>query len=173
MPPRSTAKVGVAAPRIQWIDADKLNRTPSPPPKPMTPAHIIDLLNKHRPACLTTLKGSVIGFEPEKSQVSMAFEPGLDCCHSIDVVQGGFVTAMLDAAMAHAVMAVEQLRVTPSSIDINVSFLRPSRAGKFTAVGTIIKLGKTVGYLRAELFSEKGELTATATSSAYLTRHPA
>ena len=137
----------------------------------MTPAHIIDLLNQARPACLTTLKGAVIGFEHEKSQVSMTFEPGLDCCHSIDVVQGGFVTAILDAAMAHAVMAVEQMRVTPSSIDINVSFLRPSRAGKFTAVGTIVKLGKTVGYLRAELFSEKGELTATATSSAYLTRH--
>ena len=141
--------------------------------KNMTPADIVHLLNKNRPACLTTLNGEVVEFTPEKSQVSMTFEPGLDCCHSINVVQGGFVTAMLDAAMAHAVMAMEELRVTPSSIDINVSFLRPSRAGRFTAVGTIVKLGKNVGYLRAELFSGKGELTATATSSAYLTRHPA
>jgi len=34
-----------------------------------------------------------------------------------------------------------------------------------------VKLGKTVGYLKAELFNDKGELTATATSSVYLTRH--
>ena len=141
--------------------------------KTMTPADIVDLLNKNRPACLKTLQGEVLEFTPEKSQVVMAFEPRLDCCHSIDVVQGGFVTAMLDAAMAHAVMAMEALRVTPSSIDINVSFLRPSRAGKFTTVGTIIKLGRTVGYLRAELFNDKGELTATATSSVFLTRHTA
>ncbi len=134
----------------------------------MTPSDIVDLLNKNRPACLSTLQGEVLEFLPEKSQVVMAFEPGLDCCHSIDVVQGGFVTAMLDAAMA-----MEALRVTPSSIDINVSFLRPSRAGKFTTVGTIIKLGPTVGYLRAELLNDKGELTATATSSVFLTRHTA
>ncbi len=137
----------------------------------MTPADIIELLNKDRPACLETLKGRVVAFMPDKNQLTMAFEPGLHCCHTIDVVQGGFVTAMLDAAMAHVVIAIENFRVSPSSIDINVSFLRPTRAGKYTAVGTIVKLGKTVGYLRAELFSESGDMTATATSSAYLTRH--
>jgi uncharacterized protein (TIGR00369 family) len=103
----------------------------------------------------------------------MRFEPGLNCCHSVDVVQGGYVTAMLDAAMAHVVLAQDRFRVAPSSIDINVSFLWPSHAGKYTAVGAIVKLGKTVGYLKAELFSESGELTATATSSAYLARHAA
>ena len=42
--------------------------------------------------------------------------------------------------------------------------------GKFVAVGSIVKLGKNVGYLKAELFNARGELTASATSSAYLTR---
>ena len=136
----------------------------------MTPADLIELLNKDQPECLLTLKGRVVDFTPEKNQLTMAFEPGLHCCHSIDVVQGGFVTAMLDASMAHVVIAMEEFRTSPSSIDINVSFLRPTRAGKYTATGTIVKMGKTVAYLRAELYSEKGELTATATSSAYLTR---
>ena len=81
------------------------------------------------------------------------------------------MTAMLDAAMAHAILASEQLRVTVSSIDINVSFLRPTRSGRHTSVGTIIKLGRSIGYARAELYSEQGELTATATSSVHLKRH--
>ena len=67
-------------------------------------------------------------------------------------------------------LAVEKFQVTLSSIDINVSFLRPTRAGNFVAVGSIVKLGKNVGYLKAELFNEQGELTASATSSAYLSR---
>jgi len=138
----------------------------------MTHEEILHRLNQNRPACLDTLHGCVIGFEPDKSAVTMAFEPGLNLCHSVDVVQGGNVTAMLDAAMAHAVFAVEKFKAIPSSIDINVSFLRPSRAGKFTAVGTVVKLGRTVGYLKAELFNTAGEMTATATSSVYLTRHP-
>ncbi len=137
----------------------------------MTNDDIIALCNQNRPACLDTLSGRVVEFIPGRNQLTMQFEPGLHCCHSVDIVQGGFVTAMLDAAMAHAIMAAEQLRVTVSSIDINVSFLRPTRAGRHTAVGTIIKLGRSVGYARAELYSEQGDLTATATSSVYLKRH--
>jgi uncharacterized protein (TIGR00369 family) len=136
----------------------------------MTPSQIIDLLNQHKPACIQTLNGGVIEFLPEKNQLTMQFEPGLNCCHSHDIVQGGFITSMLDAAMAHLTIATEKFAVTLSSIDINVSFLRPSRSGKYRATGYIVKLGKTVGYLRAELFNEKGELTATATSSVYLSR---
>lgn len=116
-----------------------------------------------RPACLDTSSGRIVEYIPGKKQLTMQFEPGLHCCHSGDIVQGGFVTAMLDAAMAHAIMASEQLRVTVSSI-INVSFLRHTRSGRHTSVGTIIKLGRSIGYARAELYSEQGELTATATS---------
>lgn len=139
----------------------------------MTTDEIIQLLNQNKPACVQTLHGQVLAFSPEKNQLTMQFEPGLNCCHSVDIVQGGYITAMLDAAMAHMTLASEKFRVALSSIDINVSFLRPSRAGRYTAVGSIVKLGKTVGYLRAELFNDKGELTASATSSVYLTRQHA
>ncbi|MBP6482978.1 MAG: PaaI family thioesterase [Rhodoferax sp.] len=137
----------------------------------MTNDEIIALFNHDRPACLDTLSGRIVEYIPGKKQLTMQFEPGLHCCHSGDIVQGGFVTAMLDAAMAHAILASEQLRVTVSSIDINVSFLRPTRSGRHTSVGTIIKLGRSIGYARAELYSEQGELTATATSSVHLKRH--
>ena len=136
----------------------------------MTPDEIIRLMNQHRPACMETLNGRVLAFSPEKAELSMQFEPGLNCCHSVDIVQGGFITAMLDAAMAHVVIAMETFRIELSSIDVNVSFLRPARAGKYVAVGSIVKLGKNIGYLKADLFNAQGELTASATSSAYLSR---
>lgn len=137
----------------------------------MTSDDIIRHFNQHRPACVALLGGEVTGFEPAEQQLSMVFSPGLNCCHSGDIIQGGFITAMLDAAMAHAAMALEQFKVTPSSIDINVSFLRPARQGRYRAVGSAIKLGRNVGYLRAELFDAQGTLVATATSSFYLVRH--
>jgi uncharacterized protein (TIGR00369 family) len=56
------------------------------------------------------------------------------------------------------------------SVNVNFVFLRPARAGRFTAVGSIVKTGRTVAFLKAELFTDKGELVATATSSAHLTR---
>jgi len=130
----------------------------------------VERMNADAPAVIRTLKGRVVAFAPERHELRMQFEIGLEFCHTVDIVQGGFITAMLDASMAHVVIAAEHGKVRVSSIDINVSFLRPARAGGYTAVGSIVKSGRTIAFLKAELYSEKGELVATATSSAHLSR---
>jgi uncharacterized protein (TIGR00369 family) len=139
----------------------------------MTSDEIVEKFNATQPAVMKTLNARVVGFAPQRSELRMEFEIGLECCHSVDVVQGGFVTAMLDASMAHVVLALEQFSTRVSSIDINVSFLRPARAGHFVAVGGVVRLGRTIGFLQAELFNDAGQLTATATSTAHLSREPA
>ena len=136
----------------------------------MTSDAIVEQMNAHRPAVIQTLQGRVLSYAAERRELRMEFRIGLEFCHTVDIVQGGFITAMLDASMAHVVLAAEHYKVRVSSIDINVSFLRPARAGGFTAVGAILKAGRTVAFLKSELYSEKGELVATATSSAHLTR---
>ncbi len=131
----------------------------------------LELLNANPPAVIRTLRGRVASWTPERKELRMEFEIGAEFCHTVDIVQGGFVTAMLDASMAHAVIASEpQHTVHVSSIDINVSFLRVARAGRFAAIGSIVKAGRTIAFLKAELYSDKGELVATATSSAHLSR---
>ena len=136
----------------------------------MTPDDIVEQMNRTQPEVMKTLKARVLVFAPERKELRMEFDIGVAFCHTVDIVQGGFITAMLDASMAHVVMALEQFKVRVSSIDINVSFLRPARAGRYVAVGAVVKSGRTVAFLKAELFSENGELVATATSSAHLTR---
>jgi uncharacterized protein (TIGR00369 family) len=130
----------------------------------------VERMNANPPAVIRSLKGRVLAYAPERHELRMQFEIGLEFCHTVDIVQGGFITAMLDASMAHVVIAAEHGKVRVSSIDINVSFLRPARAGGFTAVGAIVKSGRSIAFLKAELYSDKGELVATATSSAHLTR---
>ncbi|MBS1178454.1 MAG: thioesterase superfamily protein [Proteobacteria bacterium] len=136
----------------------------------MSSDEIVEQMNANPPAVIRSLKGRVAAYAAERRELRMEFDIGQEFCHTVDVVQGGFITAMLDASMAHAVLATEHFKVRVSSIDINVSFLRPARAGRFTAVGSIVKTGRTVAFLKAELFTDKGELVATATSSAHLTR---
>jgi uncharacterized protein (TIGR00369 family) len=136
----------------------------------MSSDEIVEQMNANPPAVIRSLKGRVAAYAAERRELRMEFDIGHEFCHTVDVVQGGFITAMLDASMAHAVMATEHFKVRVSSIDINVSFLRPARAGAYVAVGSIVKSGRTVAFLKAELYSDKGELVATATSSAHLTR---
>ena len=134
----------------------------------MDTAQIVAKLNANAPAVIHTLRGRVLDFDASAQSLRMAFSIGLECCHSVDVVQGGFVTAMLDASMAHAVLAVAGL--SNASIEIHVSFLRPARAGDFVARGEIVKLGRSIAFLRADLHDAADRLIATATSSVVLAR---
>ena len=59
------------------------------------------------------------------------------------IVQGGFVTGMLDAPMAHLLMYLFDEKIIPMTLDINVSFLAPTRQGNLTAFAEIIQLGGT------------------------------
>jgi uncharacterized protein (TIGR00369 family) len=136
----------------------------------MSSDETVEQMNANPPAVIRSLKGRVAAYAAERRELRMEFHIGHEFCHTVDIVQGGFITAMLDASMAHVVIAAEGAKLRVSSIDINVSFLRPARAGAFAAVGSIVKSGRTVAFLKAELYTEKGELVATATSSAHLTR---
>ncbi|MCX2980052.1 PaaI family thioesterase [Halieaceae bacterium IMCC14734] len=101
---------------------------------------------------------------------TIRFDISTDYCHSGDIVQGGFVTAMLDAAMSHAAFALEDNILNIASLEIKTTFLEPSRAGVFNATGKLLKVGRSIGFMSGELFNDDGVLTATATTTAKLVR---
>jgi len=100
----------------------------------------------------------------------MDFDISRDFCHSIDIVQGGFVTAMLDAAMTHAAFAADKDIVNVSSLEIKTNFLEPTRAGYLRAVGEVIKSGYKLAFMEGRLYDENGLLTATTSTVAKLAR---
>lgn len=90
-------------------------------------------------------------------------------CHSGGrVAQGGFVTAWMDAAMAHAVTLTEGYEQQVMSLDINVRFLLPVSPGMVQAHGRTVRRGKRIAFMEAELFNDQRQLVATATSSGVL-----
>ena len=101
----------------------------------------LNKLNSHTAPCIKTLGGSVIRFQSEPPEIEMEFEAGSEFTHSDgQVVQGGFVTGMLDAPMAHLMMGLFDQRILPMTLDINVSFLSPSKPGKLTCIAEVIHL---------------------------------
>ena len=85
------------------------------------------------------------------------------------VVQGGFLSAMMDSAMgASAVMSVADRKVNVANTEIKASFLRTVRAGDvLTCTATVLKPGSVVAFLGARVVDNKERLVATA-SSTYL-----
>ncbi|MEQ1498072.1 MAG: PaaI family thioesterase [Novosphingobium sp.] len=89
-------------------------------------------------------------------------------CHSGGVVQGGFVTGWIDAAMAHAVIARVGENVVPMTLELKVSFLAPARPGAIFAEGWIIKAGRKTAFAEGSLKDADGNLLATASSTLML-----
>ncbi|KGE04697.1 PaaI family thioesterase [Pseudohaliea rubra] len=137
---------------------------------PAEPRAFIERMNAMRPAFLDLLCGHVAAIDHAAASCTMHFEISRDYCHSVDIIQGGFVTAMLDAAMSHAAFALVPGITNVATLEIKVSFLEPSRAGRYHAVGSLDRAGRSTGFMSGKLFTEDGRLTATATTTARLVR---
>ena len=126
---------------------------------------ILELLSANRPPCIDTLNGKATQFISEPPSLKMEFEAVPEFCHSPNqVVQGGFVTGMLDTSMAHLLIALSGGKLNPVSLDINVSFLAPTHPGKLISVAKVVRLGKSIGYFSSSLYQQE-TLVATATST--------
>jgi uncharacterized protein (TIGR00369 family) len=132
---------------------------------------LIIALNARRPAFIELLGGNIVAVDPATKSCAFVFDISTQFCHSVDVVQGGFITTMLDAAMSHAVFASLDGITNVSSLEIKTSYLEPTRAGRLRAVGQIIKSSYKTAFLEGRLYNDQGTLTATSSSVAKLGRN--
>jgi acyl-CoA thioesterase len=98
-----------------------------------------------------------------RAVLEYAATPGM--CHSGGVVQGGFVTGWIDAAMAHAAIALHGGEVTPMTLEIKVSFFAPTRPGKVIAEGWVERHGRRTTFYEGCLKDGDGTVLAKATST--------
>ena len=51
------------------------------------------------------------------------------------------------------------------TIDSNISYLKPCKGDKIRCIATVVKVGKTIGVYKAEIYNNKNELSAIATAN--------
>lgn len=78
------------------------------------------------------------------------------------VVQGGLVTALLDAAMGGACWTVLDRDQAFLTADLRVEFLRSSPPGTLRASGEVVRRTRRVVFCAAELHDPDGALLATS-----------
>jgi acyl-CoA thioesterase len=112
----------------------------------------------------------VTGWDLERRVLNAAFTVRREYCHSNGTIaQGGFITAWLDAAMAHAVIHDTGHLQSVFSLEIKVSFYEKVAPGPGRVEARVIRRGKRVAFLEAALFNAEGKLAAEATSTGLLT----
>jgi uncharacterized protein (TIGR00369 family) len=78
------------------------------------------------------------------------------------IVQGGLVTAQLDAAMGSACWTVLDDEQAFLTADLRVEFLRSAYVGMLTATGTVVRATRRVVFCAADLHDADGVLLATS-----------
>ena len=130
----------------------------------------IDRLQRHLPKFMELLGGRLVALDHKSMSAEFSFAISTDYSHSGDVVQGGFITAMLDAAMSHAVFASDDSVVNISSLEISSRYLAVAWAGALSVSGRGVRLSYITAFLEGELRSTEGALLATAQSVAKVVR---
>ncbi len=116
----------------------------------------------------------VLSWDAATHTIRAGFTVRREYCHTNGTIaQGGFITAWLDAAMAHAVVYDTDHGVNVASLEIKVSFLERVGPGPGTVHGRVIRRGKRVAFLEGDLFNADGKLAAQATSTGLLIPHVA
>ena len=134
----------------------------------MEDSEILKSLQSDSAPCTDTLGAKVVRFSTEPPEIEMEFEAIYDFTHSDgQVVQGGFVAGMLDAPMAHLLMGLFNFKIIPMTLDLNVSYLAPSRQGKLNCIAEVLQLGKSTAFMTSKLY-QQGTLVASATSTVRL-----
>src|SRR6478752_10371335 len=108
-----------------------------------------------------TLGLELVEVEPGRSVFTANVRPQL---LQNGVLHGGVLASIADSACAVAAIA----RVFPASyattINLQVSYMKPVVAGRFRAVGRCLRAGKSVLFSQAEVFDEKESLVCSASS---------
>ncbi len=115
--------------------------------------------DSHMKACLE-------GFNYEDQTVSFRFETQGWQRNERGHIHGGAIAGMFDTALG-VVANFAAGKNEATTADMNVTYLRPVEFGQNTIVKVyIVKMGKTMIRLRAEMFCQKtGKLAAAATGS--------
>lgn len=78
------------------------------------------------------------------------------------IVQGGMVTALLDAAMGSAAWTTLDLEEGFLTADIRVEFHSATRPGRLRAEGSVVRRTRRIVFCEGSLFDAAGELLAAS-----------
>jgi uncharacterized protein (TIGR00369 family) len=81
------------------------------------------------------------------------------------VVHGGAVASLIDSATAFAIIPLLTATEKVTTVDLTITYLRPVSSGEMKAVAKVIRAGRRLIAVSAEVFNSDKTLTATALST--------
>ncbi len=121
------------------------------------------------PAAAATLGFEFIDADIEAGTIEVAFSATEAFTNPAGNVLGAFLAAMLYDTVGPALLATLEPGQFQSTVQLNVSFLRPVRPGRIVAKGRIVHRAGDLAFLEASLLDAEAAVITTATATARVT----
>jgi uncharacterized protein (TIGR00369 family) len=105
----------------------------------------------------------LVDLKPDEAVISIEIRD--DLRQPSGVLHGGVTATLIDTAMAFAVRTRLEPTAATATIDLTVHYLRPLVQGKAICTGKVLRAGKRVFTVSADVHNEEGKLIATGLST--------
>jgi acyl-CoA thioesterase len=106
----------------------------------------------------------IVKAEPGNAILSMPVRP--DMYNGVGWLQGGMLVAIADEAMALALYPLLEKSEGIATIAESTSFIKGVRKGSILAEARVIRKGRRVAFMEAEVWADDGEKTLLSRTSA-------
>ena len=101
----------------------------------------------------------------EAGQATLSFKVRRELKQNHGVVHGGAIASLIDTAMAFAVLSVLPLDERATTVDLTISYLRPLSKGNARAVARVVRAGRRLIVVSADVFDDSETIVSTALST--------
>jgi uncharacterized protein (TIGR00369 family) len=109
-------------------------------------------------SAMTSLGAELIKVEPGKVEISLSYRA--DLTQQNGFMHAGIITTIADTACGYAAYTLMPANSDVLSVEFKMNLMRPGKGSKFVAVAEVLKPGRTLTVVRADVFGD-GVLIAT------------
>ena len=101
----------------------------------------------------------------QPGEAKMTIEMRDDLQQPSGILHGGVTATLIDTAMAFAMRTLVPPEQNTATIDLTVHYLRPHTDGTIECTAKVVRAGKRIFTISADVFGSGGKLIATAIST--------
>src|SRR5262245_58362594 len=125
-----------------------------------------------QPAISKLLGWKLLTLDDAKGTIEVEFSALPDFINPIGTIQGGIITAMLDAAMGPAATAFLGGHHAAVTAELKTSFMRPAAVGSVFVEANVVHRGRSIVFLRGRMKDGENRLIAESTATARICDWP-
>ena len=126
---------------------------------------VIDFVTNPRPLCAQSIQSEILEYDYDAGWVETQYMAPVEFTTPGGFLQGGFVAALLDDVISLPTMMRHRGEQGPATLELSISYLDSVPYGRLFGKAWIVRMGRSIGFLEAELRDPAEKLLAKATTT--------